>query len=167
MAIDTATKTSAERRLGELELAAWRGFLQAHAVISRRLDSSLETRHGLSLSSYEVLLFLAGAPEGRMRMSELADSVLLSRSGLTRLVDRLVRDGLVERASCPADKRGLYAVLTEAGRQRFEEARRTHLADVREHFISRFSEEELAQIASFFERLVPAAVAESGPRACG
>jgi DNA-binding MarR family transcriptional regulator len=150
------THTTPGADLSELELAAWRGFLQAHAVLARRLDASLEAEHGLPLSSYEVLLFLATAPDGRMRMSELADSVLLSRSGLTRLVDRLVREGYVERASCPSDKRGFFAVLTPAGMRRFEQARSAHLNDVREQFLAHFGPEELEQLASFWERLLPA-----------
>ncbi len=88
----------AAARLDELELGAWRGFLRAHAALSRELDAELTAAHGLPLSTYEVLLFLADSPDGHMRMSDLADSVLLSRSGLTRLVDRLERDGLVQRA---------------------------------------------------------------------
>ena len=96
------------------ELASWRGFLRVHAALARELDAELIAGHGLPLSSYEVLLTVADAPEERMRMSEIADSVLLSRSGVTRLVDRLERDGLVERIPCEDDARGQYAVLTAA-----------------------------------------------------
>src|SRR5919197_6042956 len=105
------------------ELAAWRGLLRAHDQLTRALDADLSEAHGLPLASYEVLLFLARAPDGRMRMAELADSVLLSRSGVTRLVDRLEGEGLVKRTRCPEDARGLYAGITEAGRRRFQEAR--------------------------------------------
>ena len=91
------------------------GFLRVHAALERDLDAELIAAHGLPLSSYEVLLTVADAPEERMRMSEIADSVLLSRSGVTRLVDRLERDGLVERVPCEDDARGQYAVLTRAG----------------------------------------------------
>jgi DNA-binding MarR family transcriptional regulator len=162
----TEATTVPRTDLTELELEAWRGFLQTHALLARRLDASLEAEHGLPLSSYEVLLFLATASGGRMRMSELADSVLLSRSGLTRMIDRLVREGLVERASCPSDKRGLFAVLTDAGRRRFEQARAAHLQDVREQFLSQFSVAELEQLASFWARLVPPSAPESDMPPC-
>ena len=112
------------------ELGAWRGMLRVHAELTRALDAELHEAHSLPLSSYEVLLFLAGEPEGRMRMSELADSVLLSRSGLTRLVDRLERAGLLERVQCSEDARGYFAQITPAGREAFNEARRTHLEGV-------------------------------------
>jgi len=140
-------------RLDELELDAWRGFLRTHAAMSRELDAELIAEHGLPLSSYEVLLFLADRPAGEMRMAELADSVLLSRSGLTRLVDRLEREGLVRRESCPGDARGLNAVITDAGRERFAEARRTHLDGVRRRFLDRLSEDEKRTLAALWSRL--------------
>jgi DNA-binding MarR family transcriptional regulator len=139
--------------LDELELGAWRGFLRTHAALSRELDADLAAEHGLSLSSYEVLLFLADTPAGRMRMAELADSVLLSRSGLTRLVDRLERDGLVRRESCPGDARGLNAVITAEGRALFDRARQTHLAGVRLRFLDRLSDEEQRELAAVWDRL--------------
>jgi len=145
------------------ELAAWRGFLRAHSALTRSLDAELVAEHGLSLSSYEVLLFLVDAPGGLMRMSDLADSVLLSRSGLTRLVDRLERQGLVRRASCPSDLRGQNAIVTERGREVFAAARRTHLAGVRERYLRRFSGDELRTLAALWERLEPGA---SDPGAC-
>lgn len=137
------------------ELAAWRGFLRVHAALTRELDAELAAIHGVPLSSYEVLLHLADGPDGGMRMSELAESVLLSRSGLTRLVDRLVREGLVRREACPSDARGQNAVVTDAGRELLATARRTHLAGVRERFLSRFSATELAELVAFWERLAP------------
>lgn len=138
-------------------LAAWRGFLRVHSALTKALDAELVAAHGLSLSSYEVLLFLADSPEGHVRMSDLADSVLLSRSGLTRLVDRLERDGLVRRESCPSDLRGFNALITDEGRKLFAAARRTHLAGVRERFLERFTGEELRTLAGFWERLQPGA----------
>src|SRR5688500_4510316 len=121
--------------LNECELAAWRGFLRAHASLLRRLDAELEAAHGMPLTHYEVLLYLHNAPEKRMRMSDLAGSVLLSQSGVTRLVDRLERVGLVEREPCAADRRVLYAHLTDEGSARLAEARPTHLAGVRAGFL--------------------------------
>jgi len=139
--------------LAPRELAAWRGFLRAHTAITRELDAELIAEHGLALSSYEVLLFLADAPAGRMRMSELAERVLISRSGLTRLADRLARDGLIERRPCSEDARGWFATLTPEGRELFERARRTHLDGVRRLFVRPFSDDELVSLAACFERL--------------
>jgi DNA-binding MarR family transcriptional regulator len=142
---------------GRIELAerAWRGLLRTHACLVKRLDAELERAHGLPMSSYEVLHHLALAASGRMRMRDLAEQAQLSRSGLTRLVDRLERDGLLHRCSCDHDARGAYACLTDAGRERLEEARSTQVGVVREHFISRFSEEELSVMAEMCERIAP------------
>ena len=137
------------------EIAAWRGFLRAHAALVRELDRELEEAHGLPLTHYEVLLYLGNAPQCRLRMSDLAQSVLLSQSGVTRLVDRLETAGLVVRAPCAEDRRVLYAQLTDAGRARLEAARPTHLAGVRDRFLSRFDDDELAVLAEAWERLQP------------
>jgi DNA-binding MarR family transcriptional regulator len=142
-------------QLDKEELAAWRGMLSVHAALTRALDAELMERHGLPLTSYEVLLFLADAPGGRMRMSELADSVLLSRSGLTRLVDRLERDDLLERERCEEDARGYFAAITDSGRALFDEARRTHLAGVRERFVDRLSRDDLRTLGELWEKVAP------------
>ena len=139
--------------LKDEELAAWRGMLRAHSELVRTLDAELVREHDLPLSSYEVLLFLNDAPDGRMRMSELADSVLLSRSGLTRLVDRLERDGLLRRERCESDARGLFAEITEEGRQLFGAARQTHLDGVRRLFLDRFSRDELRTLGALWKKL--------------
>lgn len=139
----------------EIGQHAWRGLLRAHACLAKRLDAELEQAHGLPLSSYEVLDRLGDAVGGRMRMCDLAEQAQLSRSGLTRLVDRLERDGLLERCSCDHDARGSYACLTVVGHERVEEARVTHLAAVREHFLCRFSESELSVLAEMWERIAP------------
>lgn len=157
MSIVTAVKISPSEQealtLGELR--AWRGLLRAHACLAKRLDSELERAHGLPMTSYEVLYHLQEANAGRMRMCDLAEQAQLSRSGLTRMVDRLERDGLLERCSCSHDARGSYACLTDAGRERVDAARLTHLAVVREHFLSRFSESELSVLADMWERIAP------------
>jgi len=137
------------------ELRAWRSLLRAHACLAKRLDAELDRAHSLPMTSYEVLHHLEEATGGRMRMRDLADQAQLSRSGLTRLVDRLERDGLLERCSCIEDARGAYACLTEIGRERLQEARGTHLAVIRAHFFSRFSEQELALLAGMCERIAP------------
>ena len=157
MATATAVKiTSSDQEALTLgELRAWRGLLRAHACLAKRLDAELERAHGLPMTSYEVLHHLEEASGGRMRMCDLAEQAQLSRSGLTRLVDRLERDGLLERCSCSHDARGAYACLTTVGRDRLEEARETHLAVVREHFFSRFSEDELSLLADMWDRIAP------------
>ena len=147
--------TSAEPRpLTDREQRAWRGLLRTHALLVKRLDAELEAEHSLALTSYEVLLHLSNAEGSKMRMCDIAESVLLSRSGLTRLVDRLERDGLVERVSCSHDARGAFATLTEAGRAKFRAARATHLDGVREHFLAHFSQDELDVLGDAFERFV-------------
>jgi DNA-binding MarR family transcriptional regulator len=137
------------------EKRAWRGLLRAQACLAKRLDAELDQAHRLPLTSYEVLHHLADAKAGRMRMCDLAEQAQLSRSGLTRLVDRLEREELLERCSCEHDARGSYACLTETGRERLEEARGTHLAVVRKHFFSHFSESELGVLADMWERIAP------------
>ena len=143
-------------RLDSRELRAWRGLLRVHAQLSKALDAQLDAAHGLPLTSYEVLMYLSDADAGRMRMNDLAASVLLSRSGLTRLVDRLERDGYLERCSCAHDARGAFAVLTPAGREKLEAARETHLAGVRELFLGHFSSDELDVLGDAWDRLLGA-----------
>jgi len=139
--------------LTDEEAAAWIGFLRSHATLVRQLDATLTEAHSLPLSSYEVLLRLSREPDGMQRMSDLAEAVWLSRSGITRLIDRLERDGLVERRACASDARGSFAAITAAGQARLDEARATHVADVRERFLSRFDAAEQAQLAEFWSRL--------------
>jgi DNA-binding MarR family transcriptional regulator len=145
------------QELSPTELGAWRGLLRVHTALVRELDAELDAEHGLPLSSYDVLIYLRAAPGHRLRMADLADSVLLSRSGVTRLVDRLVREGLIERDSCESDGRGSFAVLTDKGDELLRRARPTHLAGVRERFLSNFSEAELRTLASYWERVLPGA----------
>ena len=142
-----------ERNWTSWSSGAWRGFLRTHAALSRQLDAELTVSHGLALSAYEVLLFLADSPDGHMRMSDLADSVLLSRSGLTRLVDRLERDGLVERRACPGDARGMNAAITDLGRERFTQARKAHLDGVRRRYLDHLSGEEKELLAAIWDRM--------------
>ena len=127
-------------------LAAWRAFLEAHARVSRRLDDELREEHQLSLPEYDALLQLATAAGGRLRMNVLADRVLLSRSGVTRLIDRLVADGLVERTACTTDGRGAEAVITDDGRSRVTDAAPTHLRGIRRYFLETVRPEDLRAI---------------------
>jgi DNA-binding MarR family transcriptional regulator len=148
---------SSSAPLDERELRAWRGLLRAHASMCKALDAELDAVHNLPLTTYEVLMYMHDAPSHKMRMCDLADCILLSRSGLTRLIDRLQRDGLVARQSCPSDARGAYAVLTDEGVRTLEAARATHLAGVRRLFLSRFTPEEQELLGNAWERVLPGA----------
>ena len=143
-------------RLSPEALRAWSAFLQAHAVLTRRLEAELAGSTGLSLAHYDVLVQLARADQRRLRMHELADRVLLSRSGISRLVDRLEADGLVSRGSCASDARGSFAVLTDRGLERLRDATPTHFAGICRHFVERFEPAELDQLASLLGRVAPA-----------
>src|SRR5215212_4291947 len=122
---------------------AWRTFLHAHARVTRRLDEELQSAHGLSLAEYDALLQIAHAPGRRVRMNVLAERVVLSRSGVTRLVDRLEAAGSVERSACATDARGQEAVLTHAGLDRLRHASTTHLEGVRRYFLDRLEPADL------------------------
>jgi DNA-binding MarR family transcriptional regulator len=164
--------------LSRQELGAWRGFLRVHSSLFHQLDTELSEADDLPLRSYEVLLLLENAPQRRLRMADLSRSVLLSPSGVTRLVDRLEREGLVARERCPEDGRGYNAVLTDEGDARLRRARATHLAGVRRLFLDKLGDDDLVQLAAFWDKLVPgaagtdaewrrAAPAELGPSCCG
>jgi DNA-binding MarR family transcriptional regulator len=141
------------RRLSREELATWRSFLRAHARITRALEAELVAEQRLSLAAYDVLVQLAEAPQRRLRMTELADAVLLSRSGVTRLVDRLERARLVTRSPVEGDGRGVAAQLTEAGVERLRVAAGTHLAGVARHFADRLDADDLAALDRISRRL--------------
>ncbi len=132
---------------------AWQAFLRASTRLTERLDAELEP-HGLSLADYEILVHLAAEPAAELRMTELAARTLVSRSGLTRRLDRLVESGLVERRSCPTDRRGVLAVLTPAGRRRLEESAPTHVAGVRRHFLSQLRGQDLQALAASLNAVV-------------
>jgi DNA-binding MarR family transcriptional regulator len=138
-------------RLNNTELRAWQGLLHAHHDVSERLDADLRQAHGLSFGAYDVLLRLARAPGGCLRMSDLAERVWLSPSGLTRKVDRLEVQGLVERDRFEGDGRVLLARLTDRGREVLRRAARTHLRGIRQHFIGRLSGTQLRNVASALE----------------
>ncbi|MDQ6795997.1 MAG: MarR family transcriptional regulator [Chloroflexota bacterium] len=134
-------------------LDAWRAFLVAHARLFRRLDDELRVEHSLSLPEYETLLQIAQAPDRRMRMSRIANRVLLSKSGVTRLVDRLVADGFVERSQCSSDARGAEAGLTPAGLERLRAASTTHLRGIERYFLSAIEPSELAALGRMMESI--------------
>jgi DNA-binding MarR family transcriptional regulator len=135
------------------ELDAWRSFLRAHARLVRVLETELVAEHPITLGGYDVLVQLAEAPERRLRMAELAEAVLLSRSGVTRLVDRLEDAGLVSRERFDGDGRGIVAVLTTAGVDTLRAAARTHLAGVTRHFVDHLDADELDSFGEMCSRL--------------
>ena len=139
---------------------AWVRFLRAHAALTRELSSRLEALHELTLSDFDVLVQLYYAEGRRMRRIDLARSVLLTASGITRLLDGLESSGLVAKERCDSDARVTYAVLTQAGVKKIEEARESHLADIEEVFGSRFSAEEREQLAELLGRLPLARTSE-------
>jgi DNA-binding MarR family transcriptional regulator len=146
-ATPTATPTSVPPLTPrDARLAPWRAFVMAQAHVSRRLDEDLRAEHGLSLQEYVALLFLVEAPERRLRMGRLAEALALSKSGATRLIDRLVDDGFVVRVTCPSDLRGAEAALTDAGVDRLRTAAPTHLRGIAEYFLSAIDESDLSTI---------------------
>jgi DNA-binding MarR family transcriptional regulator len=136
-------------------------FLRTHAAITRQLSAELVAEHGLTINDYEVLLHLSRAPDHLMRRVDLAESVLLTPSGITRLLDGLERQGLVGRAECSSDRRVTYAKLTDAGQAKFRKARKTHLRGVRELFGDRFDRKELETLSALLGRLPGVATDDS------
>jgi DNA-binding MarR family transcriptional regulator len=150
--------------LSDEQLEAWRAFLRAQAELIRTLDRELEAERGLPITFFDVLIQLSQAG-GRLRMSELADAVLLSRSGMTRLVDRMVRDDLVRREACPTDRRSMYATLTPKGKRALAQARPVHLRGVAEHFGRHLSDQEAKTLAAALGRMLPSP-SPDGDEAC-
>jgi DNA-binding MarR family transcriptional regulator len=138
-------------------LDSWVRLLRGHASVTRAMSAQLVAEHGLTINDYEALLHLARAEDGRMRRVDLAERLILTASGVTRLLDGLEAAGLVERAYCASDRRVTYAVLTAAGRTKLHEASESHMADIRAYFEGRFSTEELKQLAALLGRLPGAA----------
>ena len=144
----------------EQGLSAWIGLLRGHAALTRTLNAELIADHGITINDYDVMAQLVKAPERKMRRVDLARSVVLSASGITRLLDGLEREGWVCKASCTSDGRITYAVLTDDGLAKYRAARTTHLASVREMFADRYTCDELAQLGELLSRL------EGEPLAC-
>jgi DNA-binding MarR family transcriptional regulator len=143
------------------QLAAWRLLLETHATVTELLERELMAERGLALSRYDVLLNLAEAPGGRLRMQELSASVLLSKSGLSRLVDRMVAAGLVRRERCEDDRRGWFAVLTDQGRSALRRAAPVHLRGISEHFTRHLEPDEVQLLTAVLSRVVAAARASA------
>jgi DNA-binding MarR family transcriptional regulator len=145
-------------------LHAWLPLLRSHAELTRAMNATLIAEHGLTLNDYDVLVQLANAPERVLRRVDLADRVVLSASGITRLLEGLERAGYVCKKSCEADARVTYAMLTDAGHQKLMEAARTHHADIERLFTEHFSEEELATLGTLLGRLCPTAPVAVGAK---
>jgi DNA-binding MarR family transcriptional regulator len=135
------------------QVDAFVALLRAHASATRELSAELLEEHGLTLNDYECLLRLSWAEGGMLRRVDLSRELLLTPSGITRLLEGLERAGYVEKKTCTSDARVTYAALTPAGREALKQAGRSHVASIREHFGSRFTDEELATLASLLERL--------------
>ena len=135
------------------EIQVWVALLRAHASSTRRFNAQLVAEHGLTLNDYEVLLHLSHADGKRLRRVDLAERILLTPSGITRLLEGLERGGYVERASCASDARVTYAQLTDDGEAKLREAADAHVAGIREFFRDRFSREELLALSGLLQRL--------------
>lgn len=155
-----------DNRPDAARMAAWRALLEAHAAVTDLLERELEQERGLPLSIFEVLLELAEAPGGRMRMRKLAQSVLLSKSGLSRLVDRMEEAELVRRERCPSDRRGAYAVLTDEGRAVLRRAAPVHLRGIQEHFARHLADDEVQALIDALGKVNAAARDGGSHREC-
>ena len=145
--------TTSPERLEGAALDAWRSYLQSHASILRALDAELVAEHRMTTRDYEVLLYLAQAPERQLPMSSVAERTMLTRSGITRLIDGLVDAGWIERVPCAKDARISYAQLTDAGYEKLRQAGCAHIQSVRKLFVEHFSPEEIDQLATLLSRL--------------
>lgn len=163
--------TTESSRLDGAALEAWRSYLQSHAGIVRELDAELIAQHGITVRDYEVLLYLAQADERKLPMSALSERTMLTRSGITRLIDGLVGQGWIERVSCASDARVSYARLTDSGYDKLRQAGCTHVAGIERLFLAHFSSTELEQLAGLLGRLPGASfdgacTVEDDPPAC-
>ena len=145
--------TSQVTQLRGIELEAWINFLRAHSAVTRQFNAELLAMHGLTINDFDVMAQLARAPENALRRVDLAERVLLTPSGITRLLKGLEAAGYVSNRPCAEDARVTYAVLTDEGTKKLAEARKTHVASVRALFSERFEKDELATLASLLERL--------------
>lgn len=146
-----------------LGVSTFIALLRGYTAATRELNAQLNAAHGLTLADYDVLLHLAWAPEQRMRRVDLAAQVLLTASGITRLLDGLERAGLIERASCETDRRVVYAVLTEPGLEKLREASKSHVPQVEAFFAARFDDDELTDLSAFLTRLADGDPARCNP----
>lgn len=148
-----ARQTAKRHGAGNHPPEAWVRLLRGHATLTRQMDAALRELHGLNLNEYEVLLQLGNAEDGRLRRVDLAERLVITQGGITRLLAGLEGQGLVERASCDEDARVVYASLTNPGRRKLASARKTHLDDVRRLFSDQFTVAELDRLAELLSRL--------------
>ena len=134
----------------------WRAFLETHSTVVKYLERRMQEQHGLALTWWDVLMQLSDVPEGRLRLGELAESVLLTRSGITRLLDRMIEAGLVVREPCPGDRRGYYAVITQQGRDTIERIGPDHSKDAWEVFLGHITDDEAVLMGKVFKRVLDA-----------
>jgi DNA-binding MarR family transcriptional regulator len=154
--MSTTTSPRRTQRLDPDRLATWRAFLEAHARIADVLADELREEHDLPLAWYDVLVQLSEAPDRQVRMQELAGAVLLSKSGLTRLVDRMEGEGYVDRVACADDRRGTYARLTDAGLDTLRRCAPAHVDGVSRHFATHIRDDEVAVVRAVLERIADA-----------
>jgi DNA-binding MarR family transcriptional regulator len=148
------SSTRRDEYLSDAEFRAWHGSLLFTNTTTRALDEALSTAHGISVKEFDVLITLFNAPDGRLRMAELADRVVLSPSGVTHLVTRLERDGLVQRVVDEGDRRSFFAALTPGGRQRLRDSRPTHNEVIREHLTRRLTPNQLDTLGALWSKLL-------------
>ncbi len=164
-AIRLEAETESTLSARDPRLETWRAFLRAHALLTRRLDEDLRSEVGMTLGEYSALLQVAEAPGRSLRMNQLATSIFLSRSGVTRLIDRLEADGLIARSTCTDDGRGALAVMTEAGLDRLRAAATTHLRGIDQYFLGVMSNGDLELLAGTF-RAIDGRVSSEGDLPC-
>lgn len=152
----SAERGAAIGRRDDPDIEVWATFLKTHAAVVRRLERELAEEQGLALSWYDVLLELNAAPQRRLRMHELGEQVVLSRTRVSRIVDQMVRGGLVAREPDPTDRRATFAVITAAGRKALRGAAPVYLRGIREHFTSHLSQQELRLLAQSLEKVLQA-----------
>jgi DNA-binding MarR family transcriptional regulator len=158
--------TTGEAMVTGVQLDAWQRLLRANCILMRVLDHELQADHAMTISDYDVLVSLRDAEDGHLRMSDLSKRTMLTRSGMTRLVQGLERDGIVERRACDSDARVSYVSLSTAGRERLEAARRTHHAGIRRMFAEHFDDAEATQLAELLGR-IPGVADGTSTACCG
>lgn len=150
------------KKIAEKKLEAWRSFLETHALVMRRLEAELQEETGLPLAWFDVLYQISQAPDQRLRMQELAQKLLISRSGFTRLSDRMEGAGLIERTACPTDRRGIFVVLTPAGEEALTEAMPIHVQGIARHFADPLDDNAAIELKDALDRI--RTTTEAAPR---
>ena len=135
-----------DKSISQKGIAAWQAFLEAHAIIIRALEQEMAEEQGLPLTWYDILIHLDHASQDRLRMQALAECLLLSRSGVTRLIDRMEQAGLVRRESCPDDRRGSYAIITQEGKGVLQRATPGHLRGIQRHFLHHLNDWDIGAL---------------------